>query len=138
MDEKTLHTLEYFKILERLASYTAFAPSAEIARALRPTHDIVEARRMLAETREVVQLLNSNHHLTIGGARDVRAMVDLAAHNAVLTPQELLDIKSTLIAARTLARTFERIGTQCQNLAELAAQLPSPPGLVDAITRTIS
>jgi hypothetical protein len=31
MDEKTLHTLEYFKILERLAAYTAFAGSRDLA-----------------------------------------------------------------------------------------------------------
>lgn len=39
MDDKTLHTLEYPKILERLAEYAAFSASAELARALRPTVD---------------------------------------------------------------------------------------------------
>jgi DNA mismatch repair protein MutS2 len=138
MDEKTLQTLEYPKILERLAGYCGFAVSAEKARNLRPVNDIAEARRMLAETREVVELLATNIYLTIGGARDVRASVDLANHGGVLTPPELMDIKSTLIAARTLARTFERLGNQYPNLSDIAAQLPPPLGLVDAITRTFS
>jgi len=138
MNEKTLHTLEYSKILERLASYTAFAASAEKARALRPTTDIEEARHRLAETREVVELLATNTNLSVGGAHDVREIVDLAAHGGILTPPELMDIKSTLISARTLARLFEHHAGQCPNLADIAAQLPPPFGLVDAITRTIS
>ena len=138
MDEKSLHTLEFPKILERLAAYTAFQASAEKARALRPSADILEARRRLAETSEAAQLLSTHPGLTIGGARDVRPQVDLAAHGGVLTPVELLDVKSTLLAARILARTFERLGAQYPNLADIAAQIPPVFGLVDAITRAIS
>ena len=138
MDEKTLHTLEYIKILERLAAYTAFAASAEKARSLRPTRDIEEARRRLAETSEAVQLMVTHADLTIGGARDVRAPVDLALHGGVLVPNELLDVKSTLVAARNLARTFERLGGSYPNLYQIASRLPAPLGLIDAITRAIS
>jgi DNA mismatch repair protein MutS2 len=138
MDQKTLYTLDYPKIRERVASYTAFAASADKARSLQPTADIDEARRRQEETAEAVQLLLSNHDLTIGGARDVREPVDLALHGGVLTPNDLLDVKSLLIAARTLARTFERIGNQYPNLTEIAIQLPQPPGLIDTITRVLS
>ena len=138
MDEKTLHTLEFPKILERLAAHTAFQASVEKARALRPSADILEARRRLAETSEAAQLLSTHTGLTIGGARDVRPQVDLAARGGVLTPVELLDVKSTLLAARTLARTFERLGAQYPNLADIAAQIPPVFSLVDAITRAIS
>jgi DNA mismatch repair protein MutS2 len=138
MDPKSLHTLEYFKILERLAGYCAFAASADKARALRPTTNLDEARRKLALTSEAVQMLVSRPDLTIGGARDVRSQVDLAAHGAVLTPPDLLDVKSTLIAARTLARTFERLSGQFPNLTEIAAQIPSAQGLVDSISKAIS
>lgn len=138
MDSKTLHTLEYTKILERLATYAAFAVSVEKARALRPTTDIEEASRRLAETGEAVQLLASHTNLTIGGARDVRQPVDLAVHGGVLLPSDLLDVKSTLIAARSLARTFERLAEQFPRLTDIAAQLPPPLGLIDAISRAIS
>jgi len=138
MDEKTLHTLEYLKILERLAAYTAFAASAEKARSLRPTRDIEEARRRLAETSEAVQLMVTHADLTIGGARDVRTPVDLALHGGVLIPNELLDVKSTLVAARNLVRTFERLGGSYPNLYKIASRLPAPLGLIDAITRAIS
>ena len=138
MDDKTLHTLEYFKILDRLADHTAFAASRDRVLALRPTHDIDEARRLQAETTEAVQFLITRPDMTIGGARDIRASVDLANHGGVLTPQDLLDIKYTLVSARSLARTFERIADAYPRLAEIAAQLPPPLGLIDAVSRAIS
>jgi len=138
MDAKTLHTLEYPKILERLAGYCAFTASAEKARQLHPTSDIDEARRRQAATREAVNLLMTHPDLTIGGARDVRLAIDLANHGGVLLPGDLLDVKSTLIAARNLARLFERLGGSYPYLTEIAQRIPPPPGLIDAITRAIS
>ena len=123
MDDKTLETLEYPKILERIAAYASFAPTAEKAAALRPLSDLKEAQRRQAETREAFSLLVKTPDLTIGGARDVREQVDLASHGGVLTPVDLLDVKSTLIAGRTLARRFERVSEPYPRLAELAAQV---------------
>ena len=138
MDAKTLQILEYPKILDRLAGYCAFPASAEKARSLQPTTILEEARRWLAETREAMQLLTTHPDLTIGGARDVREPVDLALHGGVLTPPELLDVKSTLVAARNLVRIFERLNVQFPYLYEIASQFPPPLGLIDAITRAIS
>ena len=138
MDDKTLTILEYPKILERLAAYCAFAASVEKARLLRPTNDPVLARQLQAETREALALLMTHPELSIGGARDVRAQVDLALHGAMLAPNELLDVKSTLVAARTLARTFERLAFQFPVLTGIVTQLPPPFGLIDAISRALS
>ncbi len=138
MDDKTLTILEYPKILERLAGYCAFAASEEKARLLRPTNDPVAARLRQAETREALQLLMTHPDLSIGGARDVRAQVDLALHGGVLAPNELLDVKSTLVASRTLGRTFERLAFQFPVLNDIIAQLPPPFGLIDAITHALS
>jgi DNA mismatch repair protein MutS2 len=138
MDAKTLHTLEYQKVLEHLAGYCAFSASTDKALHLQPTNNLDEANRRLAETSEAVQMLVTRPDLTIGGARDVRQPVDLASHGGVLAPPELMDIKSTLIAARNLVRIFERLGEQFPTLHEIATQIPTPMGLVDAITRAIS
>src|SRR4030042_3696889 len=74
----------------------------------------------------------------MGGARDIRQSVDLAAHGGVLAPTDLLDIKSTLVAARTLARTFERLGEQFPTLYAIASQIPTSLGPADGITHAIS
>lgn len=138
MDTKTLVTLEYPKILERLAGYCSFSASADKARAFAPTTDIELARQRQGETREAITLLSTHSDLTIGGARDIREVVDLANHGGVLTPADLLDIKSTLIAARTLNRLFERVGGTYTYLYNIAIQMPLPLGLIDGITRAIS
>jgi DNA mismatch repair protein MutS2 len=138
MDEKTLVTLEFPKVLERLADYCAFPASVERTRALRPTSDLEEAHRRQAVTREVLMLLSTSINLTIGGARDVREKVQLAERGGVLLPSDLLDIKYTLISARTLARSFDRLEGQVPHLTEIAERLPNPPGLIDAISQAIS
>ncbi len=138
MDEKTLRTLEFNKVLDILAGYTAFSASTEKALCLTPTSHIDEARRRQSLTSEARQLLMTHPDLTIGGARDIRQAVELAKHGGVLTPTDFMDIKSTLVAARNLSRTFEKTAFQYPGLNEIASQLPLPSGLVDAITHTIS
>ena len=72
MDEKSLNTLEYPKILEKLADRCAFSASADLARALRPTPKLAVARQWLAETTEARRLLEIRPQTSIGGARDDR------------------------------------------------------------------
>ncbi|MGD0879769.1 MAG: endonuclease MutS2, partial [Anaerolineales bacterium] len=91
MDSKTLNVLEYPKILARLADLCDFSGSADLARQLVPTADFAEASARLAETSEARTLI-ANADLNIGGAHDIRAQVDLAAHGGVLDPKELLDV----------------------------------------------
>ncbi len=138
MDEKTLRTLEYPKILDRLAEYCAFSASADKARALKPSVKLHEARERLAETSEARQLLEERPSTSIGGARDIRESLKAASRQAVLEADQLLDIKYTLIAARSLRRLFEREGDRYPHLAEITLRLPLSTGLVDAISRTLN
>ncbi len=138
MDEKSLVTLEFPKVLERLAAHADFSASAELAHRLRPTSDLEEARSRLATTSEARLLLSVRSETNIGGARDVRPLADRAGRSGVLTPQELLEIKATLIAARDLYRALENKGNEYPHLAEIAARLAPPPGVIEAISRAIS
>ncbi|MBN2388648.1 MAG: endonuclease MutS2 [Anaerolineales bacterium] len=137
MDAKTLHVLDYPKILERLAGFCDFSASAELALALTPTGDYDAALEYLAETSEARKLLSIND-LTIGGAHDIREQVELAARGGVLEPQELLDVQNTLVACGRLRRTLERSADEHPHLVEIALRLPASPGLVEAIARCIA
>ena len=137
MDEKTLHVLEYKKILGRLSSYCGFSASKELAQAIQPSTHLDEARRLLAETTEARALL-STHDLTIGGSHDIRASAKLAARGGVLDPQSLLDIKSTLIACRELKKSLGEAAESTPRLAEIVVGLPEPHGLVSAISQVLS
>lgn len=138
MDTKTLHTLEYSKVLEILASYTGFSVAGERARSLAPSTDLNEVERWLKTTGEARALLKSNDDLSVGGARDIRTQADTAMRGGVLLPVDFLDIKSTLIAARTMTRLFDTNLAQFPLLAEIASSLPQPLGLIDSISRTVS
>ncbi len=138
MDTKTLNVLEYTKILERLVGFCDFSTSIEMARALEPTdsHDLALAR--LAETSEARKLFTTNDNVGVGGAHDIRPSVELAARGGVLDPQQLLDIKSTLISSRELKKSLERKTDEFPRLAQIAAGLSESHGLVDAISRVLS
>jgi len=138
MDTKTLHVLEYPKILERLVGFCDFSASMELARLLEPTdsYDLASAR--LAETSEARTLFSTNDNIGVGGAHDIRPAVSLAARGGVLDPQQLLDIKSTLISSRELKKSLERRIDESPRLAQIAAGLPESHGMVDAISRVLS
>ena len=137
MDSKTLHVLEYNKILERLARYCDFSASADLARALQPSNNFDDITRLLAETTEARILLSTND-LSIGGSHDIRTYADLAARGGVLEPQGLLEIKSTLIACRDLKKSLAHAEEKAPRLAQLAVGLPEAFGIIDAITRVLS
>jgi DNA mismatch repair protein MutS2 len=138
MDEKTLQTLEYSKILERLADYAAFSASAELARALRPKESLEEARFAQGLTSEARLLLSLYSDFSVGGVRDIRPQVELANKGGVLSPSDFLEIKNTLISARDIAEMFERRGDQFPRLAEIGSHLRPPTGLINAISLIIS
>ena len=138
MYQKTLHTLEYPKVLERLARLCAFAPSADKARNLQPVNNLDLARSLQAETSEATRMLSHSTDVSIGGARDIRPSVDLAYHGGILTPAEFLDVRSTLVSARTLSNFFTRTSESYPHLGRVAAQISIPPYLIDAISSVIS
>jgi DNA mismatch repair protein MutS2 len=137
MDEKSLHILEFHKVLDRLAGYTSFSAGEELARHLRPTTDVIEARRWQAETREARHLLDTRSDVTVGGARDVRRPVDNAQRGFVLRPEELLEIRGTIVAGRNLRRQLERGQEHYPNLYAISQLIEDCPGIVSAITSTL-
>jgi DNA mismatch repair protein MutS2 len=137
MDSKTISVLEYPKVLERLKTFCDFSASMEMARSLEPTDSYDLALTRLAETSEARRLF-SIQDLGIGGAHDIRAAVDLAARGGVLDPQQLLDVKSTLISSRELKKSLERKMDEYPRLAQLAMGLAESHGIVDSISRVLS
>lgn len=137
MDKKSLHTLEFDKILGILAGYTSFSAGESLVRHLEPTTDIDEARQWQAETREAMLLLDTRSNVTMGGARDVREAVENSLRGFRLPTESLLDIKGTIVAARNLRRQLVKAAEEFPNLADIAELIEDCPGLVTAIGQTI-
>ncbi|MFN3762004.1 MAG: endonuclease MutS2 [Anaerolineae bacterium] len=134
---KHWHTLELPKILERLAAHTSFSVGAEKARALTPSTDPADIRERLATTTEARRFLSLHPQADLGGARDVRPLVEAARREAILAPPDLQDIAQTLQAARRLRQTVLRQEAQFPRLAAIAARLEPCPDLVEAIERVL-
>lgn len=137
MDPKSITTLELPKILTRLSKFSSFSAGTALALALTPATDRTEAQRRQQETTEARKLLAVKTDVTIGGARDIRPLVQNAARGGVLFASELMDVKNTLIAGRTLHRILSKLNDQFPRLAFIAHGIEDTPGLVEAINRTL-
>ncbi len=138
MNDKYSRTLEFDKILNRLAAHAAFSASEELARALSPRTDAAEISARQGETTEARQLLDQHSEMGVGGARDLRPLTRNARIGAVLTPLDLLEVRQTLTAARALRRSITRLQALYPRLAARAASLEELPAVVDAIARAIN
>ncbi|KPV51044.1 DNA mismatch repair protein MutS, partial [Kouleothrix aurantiaca] len=138
ISEQTLETLEFPKILERLARHTAFSASRELALALIPSTDAYVIRRAIELTSEARRLLDERPDITIGGARDIRGAIGLARRGGVLEASALLEVSATLASGRRLRASLLKLDPALfPMLNELAADLPNLPAIEDAITTTI-
>ncbi|MER3399686.1 MAG: endonuclease MutS2 [Thermoflexus sp.] len=137
MRERDLTTLEWSKIQERLAGYTAFPWGAEKARALRPSRDPEEVRDRLAETEEARRWLAEEPGFDLGGVRDLRPLLVAARHGAALTPSDLLAVLDTLRAARRIRRALLRRREALPRLARHADRMREFPELEAELERCL-
>jgi DNA mismatch repair protein MutS2 len=134
---KTLATLEYDKIIDRLASLCDFAGSRRLAVALQPASEHAEALRRQRLTAEGRRALELKPNLSLAPARDVRDLVDQAARGHVLDPGELLDVHATLHLLRGLRSTLSRLRVQLPLLADLIEGTAEFRDLEDRIAATV-
>jgi len=138
MHTKVLEILEYYKIIDRLVTYADFSASADLARQLRPTSDLDEAKRRQATTREARYILSLDADVSFQKAQDIRPALGLARRDGVLEPEDFLGIRQTLIVSRKVRRVLENLEAEVPNLFVYAESLPVGLGLVDRISQTIS
>lgn len=137
MDDKYRQILELPKVLSRLTAHADFSASKQLAVGLTPTSSLERARQRMAETSEARRLLAEHPDTSVRGARDVRESVRGAERGVVLEPAEMLDIQSTLNAARRLRRLLQKYEAEYPLLAKEAAQIREAQGLIRAIGLTV-
>src|SRR5216684_3462411 len=139
MHHKSILTLEYPKILERVAKEAAFSASKELVMELEPTPDISAARRRLAYTTEAHQLLELHADAGVGSTHDIRAILARAAREGVLSPGDMLEVLATAQSAMYVARMIEKLDEETfPLLRKLGADIPQRPHIARRIEETIS
>jgi DNA mismatch repair protein MutS2 len=139
MHEKSLQTLEYPKILLKVAKEAAFSASKELVMALEPTPNLEEARRRLAYTTEASRLIDLNADAGVRGAHDIRPLLARAARDGVLTPGDLVEVLETVRSTIYVARLLDRLEAQDFPLLHmLGGDIPQRPMIVRRIEETVS
>jgi DNA mismatch repair protein MutS2 len=138
MTERTLRLLEFDKIRERLAEYTAFSASRQRALALLPHPTRAAAERAQQAAADARTLLRHRPGFSVGGARDVRGAARQAALGGILEPATLLEIAATLAAARHCRAQIEKLADQLPVLGEIARGLLPCAELEEEIGRCLS
>ncbi len=139
MNERTFKALEFPKILERLAAHSSFSAGRELVEDLRPSPDLAEVQARLDTTSEARRLIESRPEVSLGGARDMRGPVRIAATGRALDPHTFLELVGTLVSSRTLRRLILRQAQSNEliHLARIAQRLADLPLLEGEIERTI-
>src|SRR5437588_2017285 len=140
-DERSfaIETLEFVAVRDMLARHASFSAGKELALALEPTPILEEARRRQATTQEALKLPGLRPGLHLGGVHDIRPAAERAKVGGSLGAAELLDIASTVRAARAWRRGLAPLQDETPALLEIAeAFLSDSPGLVEDIQDAIS
>ena len=98
--EKVLAKLDYGNIRERLSAHCMLQRAKELAQSLVPQFEIRMVRQMLRETDEGKNLLRINPLFSVRGAREIRPYLERCDRGGTLTPEELLEVRDTLKAAK--------------------------------------
>jgi len=137
MDERYLRSVDYPAIIARLAEHTSFSASRKLAENLAPSSDAETVQERLEETTEAKALLSVRPDVTVGGARDVRPLVQRAALDAALQPSDLLVIQTTLMSCRTLRSLLTRLSDEYPRLARKAEDQQPLSHVIDEIGRCL-
>ncbi|MBP2000471.1 DNA mismatch repair protein MutS2 [Paenibacillus shirakamiensis] len=104
MDEKIFHTLEYRKILNKLAGFAQTSLGKDMAERLLPVSNLEDVKLRLQGTDEAFKVDRIKGAPPFGGIVDVTLAIKRARIGSTLGPQELLGVQTTLSGARRLKR----------------------------------
>ncbi len=100
--EKSLHTLELDRVLERLAGHCVTEAGKELALRLLPVSDPEEACQRLRETTDACHMIELKGSPGLRGVKEVKASLERADRGGSLNPVELLRIAEVLRTARSV------------------------------------
>ena len=98
--------IDFDRVLDQFAAHTSFSLSrSQIQNAL-PLQDRYQMQEQLDLVRESIGLFQSGSTLSLHGCHDIEPAVKKAVRQMVLTPQELLEIASFLMACQRVQNTL--------------------------------
>ncbi|MEE9284944.1 MAG: endonuclease MutS2 [Dehalococcoidia bacterium] len=133
-----MRTLEYENVRQRLATFTSFSLSEELALGLEPAYTVAEVTRLRDEAAEAGRLLELRQQLPLSNARDVRRIAQAAALGGQLTGVDLVDIANTMAVVHSIAASLMRLADTLPVLGGVAAGLGQFREAETAIRRAVN
>ncbi len=127
MQERVLKVLEFTKVKEQLLEHASSTLGKEKINNLVPSTDFDEVVRLQAETDEATTVFRIKGNVPLAGVHDIRAHIKRSVIGGVLSPNELVQIASTIHASRQMKRFIE----------DIAAERTELPILVEQVARII-
>jgi len=137
---QSLAKLEFPAVVEQLARRCHYSVATELAEQLAPAMTYWAATELMSVTDEAVQITIDHPGLSVGGARDIRTLIDRAAKGGRLLPQELQDVADTIAAARVIRHQIlgtASAGSRFPRLVDWATGLLLMPHFEEAVRRSI-
>ena len=134
---KTLNTLEYHKILEKLSDCCATEGAKARARSLMPTDDFDTVVKRQSATFDAKRLINAKGYPSFHADERVTSSAERAYKGAILSPAELLEIAALLRSARMCLDYINTDKLFETGLDEVFLRLLTNRALEEKITRSI-
>ena len=99
MNQKVFKTLEYYKIIDKLADLASSEPGKQLCRDLVPSSDIHEIIQNQTETTDAATRVRQKGGLSFSGIHDIRDSVKRLEIGSSLSIHELLSVSSLLTCA---------------------------------------
>lgn len=139
MNQKVLKTLEYYKILDKLANYAASADVKKRIRELVPSTDLEEINYLQETTADALSRLYKSSSISFSGLHNIRGSLKRLSIGGNLNMAELLQISHLLeVAKRTKSYDrSDRADDKTDSLTPLFSQIEPLTLLHEEIKRCI-
>jgi DNA mismatch repair protein MutS2 len=108
IQREALELLEWSRLAEHLAGFASTSAGRALCRDLPLAGSLLESQRLLAETTELLALDGlTEGGLNFQGVADLRRTLQLCAKGGIASADDLLEVATTLAAARRLRRQID-------------------------------
>lgn len=129
--------LEFDKILEKLATFTACTDASEMAMELKPATSLSEASELLQETLDAHVLLAKYGGPSFGGLENINTKLHFANTGGTLSMGDLLTVGSTLKNLRLLSEWYSKCEEVSTSLSRYFDRIVPQPFLEEEIFTAI-
>ena len=138
MNKKSLHTLEFDKIIHTLSEYATCPEGKRSTEALLPSTDLEEIQTLQLQTSDALARILRSGNLSFSGTRDILESLKRLEVGSTLSAKELLDISSVLtVANRAKSYSRKEESAKEDSINSMFLALEPLTGLNNDITRSI-